>query len=349
MRPLLFALLYVLVFPVGVRAQDEPAKDSTTEARLRQAWTDVREYWDLRREGEATDADDPQRAYAKEFFAYYQEHPRTPTGMKAGQTAFMMWGNLGAAEEVDQAVQQVPSDSELWSSILNGVGNAYARNERWDDYVALLQRLEDELTHPMSRSELLLALAEHHGRGERPQQAKSYYDEVVSLEAHPFHVQKAESALYEMDSLNVGQVAPDFTVETIDGDTITLSDMRGKVVLLEFWATSCGPCLPEIPHLKAMNERFSDADFQIIGVTEDEDLKMLREFLEERQMTWPQVQQLNSFEDEVLKQDEVLVRYNVFWIPRSFLINREGMIAVKGLRGDDLEEAVSKLVAREGE
>ena len=98
-----------------------------------------------------------------------------------------------------------------------------------------------------------------------------------------------------------------------------------------------------------LHERYEDADFQIIGITEDTDLEALGRFLKDRQMTWPQIQQRSKFEDEVLQMDEVLAHYNVFWIPRSFLIDRTGRIAAKDLRGDALEEAVGRLVARRTE
>ena len=345
-------LTCLMASPIALSAQERSSeeKDPAMESKIRQAWSDARQYSKRRQTEAATDVDDPRASYAEEFFAYYRKHPGTPTGMKAGESAFMMWSSIGATEEIEAAVQQLPSDSELWSRILTTIGNAYGPVGQWDDYIHLLERKVDGITHPRSRSEMLLRLATQYRMvDEQPDKARAYYGEVVRLEAHPFDVQKAEGALWEMTSLNTGQAAPDFTARTIDGNSITLFELRGKVVLLEFWATNCGPCMPEIPHLRTLNDSLSDSGLQVIGITKDKDLEKLKQFLGAKQMTWPQVQQLSEFEDEVLKQDEVLVLYNVYWIPRSFLIDQAGIIAAKDLRGNDLEEAARKLVARGSE
>jgi len=322
---------------------------ASMEAKLKQASADVWAYWERRNEGKATDADDPQPAYAKEFFQYFREHPGTPTGKKAGENAFCMWGNLEAADEVKQALPYVPVESDLWHEIFLDLRNAYFGSNRCDEYTTLLMRLEDELTHPKSRSGLLLELGEVLellGK-EQPEKAKACLEQVVALNAHPFDVQKAGLTLHEMSSLNIGQIAPDFTAVTIEDMPVTLSGLRGKVVLLEFWETTCGPCLNEIPHLKTLNEELPDSDFQLIGITQDNDLEILNQFLGENGMTWPQVQQLEEWEGEAIRLDEVLSLYNILRIPRAFLIDRDRTIAAKDLRGAELEEAARKLVAGE--
>ena len=346
MKRMFIFIVGLLALPHILYAQSNnaPKKDPAMEAKIRQAWSDIRQYSKQQKKENAQQIEDPQHAYAKEFFAYFQAHSETPTGIKSGQSAFMMWGNLGALENIEKAIQKISPSSKLWGEIQTSIGNAYGRNNRWEDYILLLTSIQNTLTDPKGRSEILLRLASHYSRENQIEKAKAYYAEITNLKAHPFDVQKAEGALYELDTLNIGQVAPDFTVQTIDGTPITLSSLRGKVVLLEFWATNCGPCLPEIPHLKNMNESYSNDVFQIIGITDDKDLQKLNQFLKSKQMTWPQVQQLAQFENEILKQDKVRELYNIFWIPRSFLIDRSGLIAAKDLRGEALEKAVSQLV-----
>ena len=341
-----FFVLCLALAPLTSCGQNVPqiSKDSDMEDRINKAWADVRDYGKQLENDVGTKAEDPKWQFAKEFFDYFLENPGTPTGKKAGQSAFMMWGNLGAVEEIERAIQHVTKESELWRPILNSIGNAYGKRDRGQEYVDLLHRLEDELTDPGSRSELMLRLARQLHSQKQPSKEKAYLEEVLALGAHPFDVQKAESELYELASLTVGQAAPDFKVETIDGKVISLSEFRGKYVLLEFWAMSCGPCLPEIPHLKALEKDLPRSDFQIIGISNDKDLEALRRFLKDREVSWPQIQQVSAFEGETLKQDEILGLYNVFWFPRSFLIDREGIITAKDLRGDQLETEVRKLV-----
>lgn len=316
------------------------------EARIGEAWDAVRAYWDAQRADSSEEVENPQGRFAREFFEYYKEHPETPTALRAAQTAFMMWGNIGAADAAVAAVPFIEPDSPLWARIINGLGNAHWRVDRGDEFIALMRGLEDTVTEPKGRSEILLQIAGHFMHGGKSDSATTYFERVVSLNAHPFDVQKAESAIYEMNSLQLGDPAPVFTAQTLRGEAISLEELRGKVVLLEFWATSCGPCIPEIPRLRQLHEEIPEADLQVIGISQDEDLSYLAEFLEERGMQWPQIQQLSNFnEDQVLVQDPILELYSVYGIPRSFVIDRDGRIAAKDLRGEELVAAVKKLVA----
>ena len=256
-----------------------------------------------------------------------------------------MWGNLGMVEEIEVAISHVQLETDLWREILTSIGNAYGRNERWEDYTALLIQLENKLTHPKSRSALFFELAEHYHREEQAGKATGYLEKVVALDAHSFDIQRAKRMLYEISSLNAGNVAPDFNAVTIEGLPITLSDHRGKIVLLEFWSTTCGPCLPEIPHLKTLHEELPNSDFKIIGITHDKDLTRLKQFLQEKDMTWSQIREPSEWENENIKMGEVSTLYNVFRIPRSFLIDRDGMITAIDFRGAELEKAARKLVA----
>lgn len=321
-------------------------EDPQLTARINEAWDAVSEHAKRLQNGEATQADDPQPRYAKEFFDYFLNNIQTTAGKKAGETAFMMWANLGAADDLERAISKIPRESNIWREILNSIGNTYYRSKRNADYFALINRLEDELTDPGSRSELKLRIAHYAATQKDPRRAKACLEEVVALGAHPYDVQKAQGELYEMDYLNVGQAAPDFSAETIDGHAFVLSDFRGKVVVLEFWATWCGPCLPEIDHLAALEKQLAGSDFQIIGVSKDNDLNALRRFLAERALTWPQVQQLAEFNGDVLQQDSILNLYNVFGIPRSFLIDHDGMLVAKDLRGEELQAEVRELLMR---
>lgn len=343
-------LAWLLLAPTVLHAQEDasPERDPAMEATIRQAWAEVNAFLEAQREGVAPGGEDPQPAHARRFFAYYLEHPETLTGREAGVSAFAMWANLGAIEAMEAALPRIGADSELWSSILRRIRITYERHGRRTEYVALLERLEGVLTHPRSRSEVALALGDHYLAEEDPERARRFYERVAELAAHPAHVQKARGTLHEMDVLAVGAVAPDFTAPTIDGAPVRLSDLRGKVVLLEFWATTCGPCLPEIPRLKAMREGLPPEDLQIIGITDDEDAEALRHFLAGRGMDWPQIRQRSRWEGGELIQDEVFRLYNIYGLPRSFLLDRGGRIVAKDLRGERLVEAVTRLVGATG-
>ncbi|RKU17123.1 hypothetical protein C6503_11280 [Candidatus Poribacteria bacterium] len=133
----------------------------------------------------------------------------------------------------------------------------------------------------------------------------------------------------------VGQVLPDFSsVVDLDGKPISLADYRGKVVLLDFWAVWCGPCLGEIPRIKAVYEKYHDKGFDVIGVSFDEDAAVLREFIKEKEIPWRQILDDEGFRGTFAKQ------YGVRSIPAPFLIDREGKVISVKARGHLLSELV---------
>ena len=134
----------------------------------------------------------------------------------------------------------------------------------------------------------------------------------------------------------VGQVLPDFSSAVdLDGKPISLADYRGKVVLLDFWAVWCGPCLGEILRIKAVYEKYHDKGFEVIGVSFDEDAAVLREFIKEKEVPWRQILDGDGFGGTFAK------RYGIRGIPAPFLIDREGRVISVKARGSLLDELVA--------
>ena len=133
----------------------------------------------------------------------------------------------------------------------------------------------------------------------------------------------------------VGEVLPDFSAAVdLDGEPISLADYRGKVVLLDFWAVWCGPCLGEIPKIKAVYEKYHDEGFDVIGVSLDEDAAVLREFIKAQEMPWRQIFDGQGWSGHLVQQ------YGVRGIPAPFLIDREGKVISVKARGSLLNELV---------
>lgn len=141
------------------------------------------------------------------------------------------------------------------------------------------------------------------------------------------------------DKIKVGAEAPDFNATTIDNKPIKLSDYKGKVVLIDFWATWCGPCLMELPNVKKVYEENKDKGFTVIGISADETVEDLQKVVEQENIQWPQVF------DKDQGTSSVQALYGVMKYPTTVLVDKEGKINAVDVRGEDLGPAVQKLVA----
>ena len=128
-----------------------------------------------------------------------------------------------------------------------------------------------------------------------------------------------------------GQVLPEFSpVVDLDGKTVSLADYRGKLVLLDFWATWCGPCIAELPNVKEVYEKYHDKGFEIIAISLDTDEAALRKFIREHQLPWRQTFDGAGWKTPLVQQ------YGIRGIPAQFLIDREGRVISVKARGERL-------------
>lgn len=335
----LYAVNNTVVFDqVSAGLAAEATADSSFEAKIDSAWAEVGRHLALRRAGQATEAEDPQRTFSRTFFQYYREHTTTKTGKRALQAAFMMWGHTREADEVKRALPYLDGHSDDWHRLLHGIQAAYATDNRSAEYVELLHDLESPLTHPRSLSALFLHLGDAYLERHQETTAKSYYERVYTLQADSFDVAQAEGHLSEIATLRVGMTAPDFSAQDLAGNTITLSASRDKVTLLVIWATWWWPSLVEIQQLTRMQESLQDETFQLISISVDTALVNLKQFVEEKKIGLPPLWQ------EPGKQENIATLYHVSGLSRVFLIDRTGTIAAKDLRGAALEQAIRALL-----
>ena len=142
----------------------------------------------------------------------------------------------------------------------------------------------------------------------------------------------------KMLASTIGKQAPDIVLPSPEGNITTLSALKGKIVLIDFWASWCGPCRKEMPNVVKAYAKYKSKGFEIFGVSLDKDKDKWVEAIKKDGITWPQVSDLQFWNSSVVKQ------YNVESIPFTVLLDREGKILAKNLRGADLEKKLAEVL-----
>jgi thiol-disulfide isomerase/thioredoxin len=136
--------------------------------------------------------------------------------------------------------------------------------------------------------------------------------------------------------LSVGKPAPELVMHTVEGKEAKLSDLKGRVVVLDIWATWCGPCRGMIPHEREMVERLKDKPFSLISISADAEKKTLTDFLAKEKMPW--THWWNGAEGGILED------WDVTYFPTIYVLDDKGVIRHKDVRGEELEKAVNDLL-----
>lgn len=159
-------------------------------------------------------------------------------------------------------------------------------------------------------------------------------------EDNPYHILDKVREIYDIKAQTaVGKPYKDIKAQTPEGAELAVSDVAAgaKVLMIDFWASWCGPCRAEMPYVKAAYDKYHDQGFDIIGVSLDQDAEDWKQAIETLGMTWPQISDLKGWECEGADL------YGVRSIPATVLI-KEGIIVARDLRGEKLAEKVEELL-----
>jgi len=168
-----------------------------------------------------------------------------------------------------------------------------------------------------------------------------FRDQVGRMEQQATQMKAQEEQMARLDNLiPLGSEAPDFAQPAPDGKIISLSSLRGKVVLIDFWASWCKPCRMENPNVKRVYDQYKGKGFEIIGVSLDDekDRGKFIELVAKERVTWPQRFQGRGWKDDLART------YTISGIPAMFLLDAEGRLVTTNARGPRLEQEVKRLL-----
>ncbi|MES2276882.1 MAG: redoxin domain-containing protein [Bacteroidota bacterium] len=172
--------------------------------------------------------------------------------------------------------------------------------------------------------------------GKYEQQLVMYADNIKDNFKGNLAVQKFLKQMELVKPISVGHKAPEFSINGLDGKPVKLSDYKGKYVLLDFWASWCGPCRQEMPNVVKQYTAYKDKGLNILGISLDEDKGAWVKAIKDLNMPWAQASELQKWDGATEKL------YNVQAIPANFMIDPQGTIVAKNLTGTDLEEFLNK-------
>lgn len=185
----------------------------------------------------------------------------------------------------------------------------------------------------------LISLSHIAAEPELNSEAKKAYDQLSpGLKRTPL-AQSIFIQLAAPEAIQIGKMAPDFEQTAPDGTKVRLSDFRSRYVLIDFWASWCGPCREENPNLVAAYNRYKDKGFNVLGVSLDgpSQRKAWLKAIEKDRLTWTHGSDLKGWENSAAQM------YGIRMIPDNFLIDPLGKIIARGLRGEALQEKLAEI------
>lgn len=218
------------------------------------------------------------------------------------------------------------------------------QNKIQQDYEMARKQMVSELKamYPAMGSSLVALYGINLIVGQDPEEEMPFLVELASK----FEKERAGNSQFEafvqsvrkLQVVSAGAAAPDISLNTPDGKTIKLSSLRGKYVLIDFWASWCGPCRKENPNVVRMYNKFKNKNFEIFGVSLDDNKQKWTGAIAQDGLGWMHVSDLKGW------QSQGAALYSVTAIPATFLIDKEGKIIAKNLRGEALEKKLSEVL-----
>ena len=248
----------------------------------------------------------------------------------------------GTKDNIEKATitgSKTHKDFELFNNLLSPYSKVFTDNS-FDDTAQINKAMsiaeQFAITHPASAITPLSIIRFNQLADDMDKTSKLYEGLAPEIKAMPMGRYLAQ--LIIDDKKNTGMILADFSQADTSGNMISLASFRGKYVLLDFWASWCGPCRQENPNvLKAFN-RFKNKNFTILGVSLDKAKPAWVDAINMDQLTWTHVSDLQGW------GNAAALKYQILSIPQNYLLDPEGKVIGKNLRGASLERRLARLL-----
>lgn len=302
-------------------------------------------------------ADSPLPAYSLKFLALAQENAKDPVAMDALQEGLRASGGPFVKNSTWPKIMEEIRTKHVTDPKMRGIVRQVSRTFD-DDTVKLLQDVAakhpDRKTQAYAYKGLAAGKDNAANAAQGIQNNKDLRDEIeerlgkefvtkllANADTNRKEAEETRKLLKDryadvFPDLSIGKPAPEVVSKNIEGKEVRLSDLKGKVVVLDIWATWCPPCRAMIPHEREMVEKLKDKPFVLVSISADDKQKTLTDFLVDNKMPW--THWYNGPEGGIVEDWEV----NHY--PTIYVIDAKGVIRYKEIRGEKLEDAVNELL-----